>query len=166
MSYAGRSVERSDGLCAASYILNQEALHILINEGARILHRRIRPMETDHAQGRITDHLANQRTYLAWLRTAFSLISLGFATNRFGQFIVELHQKEGSDAAATSAGTRRFGLGMVIFGTILIVVAAGHYLYIRNCIERGIVWSGSTMVWIVSFMAVTFGVTCIFLLWS
>jgi putative membrane protein len=38
----------------------------------------------------VTDHLANERTYLAWLRTAIATIGLGFVVAKFGLAIREL----------------------------------------------------------------------------
>ncbi len=37
-------------------------------------------MRTD----KVTAHLANERTYLAWVRTGIVVITLGFAVARFG----------------------------------------------------------------------------------
>jgi putative membrane protein len=34
------------------------------------------------AEGTIRDHLANERTFLAWVRTAVTFIGLGFAVDR------------------------------------------------------------------------------------
>jgi putative membrane protein len=34
------------------------------------------------AEGAIRDHLANERTFLAWVRTAVTFIGLGFAVDR------------------------------------------------------------------------------------
>jgi putative membrane protein len=42
------------------------------------------PPNTDPNRQR--DHQANERTFLAWLRTALALIGLGFAISRFGLF--------------------------------------------------------------------------------
>jgi len=36
---------------------------------------------------RTQQHLANQRTFLAWLRTAVALFGLGFVVSRFGLFL-------------------------------------------------------------------------------
>jgi putative membrane protein len=33
---------------------------------------------------KVTDHLANERTYLAWLRTGIATIGLGFVVAKFG----------------------------------------------------------------------------------
>jgi uncharacterized membrane protein YidH (DUF202 family) len=36
------------------------------------------------------EHQANERTFLAWLRTSIGLIGFGFALSRFGLFLREL----------------------------------------------------------------------------
>jgi putative membrane protein len=36
------------------------------------------------------EHQANERTFLAWLRTSIALIGFGFAIARFGLFLQEL----------------------------------------------------------------------------
>src|ERR1700693_568532 len=35
-------------------------------------------------RGRVSDHLASERTYLAWLRTGIATIGLGFVVAKFG----------------------------------------------------------------------------------
>src|SRR3954469_12408945 len=39
---------------------------------------------------RTRDHLANERTFLAWVRTALGLIGLGFVLARMGLFLRQL----------------------------------------------------------------------------
>jgi putative membrane protein len=36
---------------------------------------------------RLREHQANERTFLAWLRTSITLIGFGLAINRFGLFL-------------------------------------------------------------------------------
>lgn len=38
----------------------------------------------------ISDHLANERTYLAWLRTGIAVIAFGFVVAKFGLIVKEL----------------------------------------------------------------------------
>ena len=44
----------------------------------------------------VTNHLANERTFLAYLRTAVSLMSFGIAINRFSFFLIESNAMPGS----------------------------------------------------------------------
>lgn len=45
--------------------------------------------EKSAASNRVRDHLANQRTLLAWVRTGLALIGLGFVISRFGLLLQE-----------------------------------------------------------------------------
>ncbi len=42
---------------------------------------------------RVTDHLANERTFLAWIRTGLATITFGFMVERFGLLLRELGLK-------------------------------------------------------------------------
>ena len=46
--------------------------------------------ETTRPPNRARDHLANERTFLAWVRTALGLIGLGFVLARMGLFLRQL----------------------------------------------------------------------------
>jgi putative membrane protein len=39
--------------------------------------------------GNVSDHLANERTYLAWIRMGIAIMALGFVVARFGLFLRE-----------------------------------------------------------------------------
>ena len=113
----------------------------------------------------VSQHLANERTYLAWLRTSFSLLTLGFATNKFGQFLVELHMNSDQEIPPDFlSGSRRFGLVMVIFGTVLMAIASWNYQRTRKGIKAGDYHPASLLIWIVSIMSVLFGITAVVLL--
>jgi putative membrane protein len=46
-------------------------------------------------EARVREHLANQRTLLAWIRTAIALMGLGFVVARFALFLRGLAGAEG-----------------------------------------------------------------------
>ncbi|MEM9945649.1 MAG: DUF202 domain-containing protein, partial [Cyanobacteria bacterium P01_D01_bin.36] len=48
------------------------------------------------------EHQANERTFLAWLRTSISLIGFGFAIARFGLFIQQLEAIETDNPTVAS----------------------------------------------------------------
>lgn len=67
----------------------------------------------------VRDHLANERTYLAWLRTGIALLGLGFVIAKLG---VEFPTREVSPYAILHSGTIALifalaGLMVVGFGT-------------------------------------------------
>jgi putative membrane protein len=72
--------------------------------------------------------LANERTYLAYVRTALSFVALGFVVARFSLFIREFaaitHVPEGPQAAAI-----QLGIAMIVIGIAL--GAFGAYRYVN-----------------------------------
>ena len=59
------------------------------------------------------DHLANERTYLAWLRTGISVAALGVAVAKF----------------APHRGANAVVAGLILIGAGLLVAAFGTYRY-------------------------------------
>lgn len=47
------------------------------------------------AADRVRDHLANERTFLAWLRTGVAMVVFGFAIGRFAIAIRQFMQTQG-----------------------------------------------------------------------
>ena len=83
----------------------------------------------------ISDHLANERTALAWIRTAIAVMTLGVAINRFSLFLLEFHQVvPGGRAMNRHAET--VGIGLVVLGIVLMCGGAWHYLRVAKAIDR------------------------------
>jgi putative membrane protein len=87
------------------------------------------------------NHMANERTFLAWCRTGISLIAFGFVIERFDILIREmrflaipgLNEHINHPLPSTHImGMVALGLGMVI-----IVLAGWRFFYIRKHINRG-----------------------------
>jgi putative membrane protein len=122
-------------------------------------------MHADPSEQNVSNHLANERTYLAWLRTSFALLTLGYATNKFGQFLVTMHLNAHEEIPNHLLyGSRRFGLWMVIFSTILMAISTWHYHQTRRAINAGNYRATSTLIWIVSVLSILFGFTAVALL--
>jgi putative membrane protein len=85
-----------------------------------------------------TEYLANERTFLAWMRTCIAVISLGFVIARFGVWLRELAARIDPKIAVRST---RFsllvGVTMMAFGSILTLLAARRYQGINRAIDRG-----------------------------
>jgi putative membrane protein len=86
-----------------------------------------------------TDHAANERTFLAWVRTAIAVMAFGFLVARFNLFL--------RIAAESLAGAGRpvvvpgggFGGGagivLILSGTTMVAVAAVRFVRIRRAID-------------------------------
>ncbi|BDC17166.1 DUF202 domain-containing protein [Acidianus sp. HS-5] len=75
--------------------------------------------------GSPSDHLANERTFLAWVRTGVALIGFGFVIAKFALFISIL---KGAKSLSSSSVT--YGEIMIILGGIVIIY--GLYSYLVN----------------------------------
>src|SRR5690554_7824105 len=69
---------------------------------------------------RLREHLANERTFLAWVRTALALIGLGFVIVKFALFLKELTLLfEKNNFAGTEEFSTVIGIVIVAFGVLL-----------------------------------------------
>lgn len=83
----------------------------------------------------VTDHLANERTFLAWIRTAIAVMTLGVAINRFALFLVEMHQVVPEVRNLANRHVEKLGIGLVMLGIVLLVGATWHYLHVGKTID-------------------------------
>ncbi len=89
--------------------------------------------------GNQQQHQANERTYLAWLRTSLALIGFGFAIARFGLFIRQLETAvTPSDRIGPNwLNSEVLGIGMVIFGILILIASAWDFNRVFWQIEHG-----------------------------
>ncbi len=102
-----------------------------------------------HASAR--DHLANERTFLAWLRTAVSVISLGIAINRFSLYLKRLGEVEGAPkrfGEGVFINAERLGLGLILFGMLGLVLSAFRYKRTYDSLERGTYKPDQVIIWV------------------
>ncbi|MDZ8064417.1 MAG: DUF202 domain-containing protein [Nostoc sp. DedQUE08] len=114
------------------------------------------------------EHQANERTFLAWLRTSIALIGFGFAIARFGIFLRQLNititQQEPPVSPLSSS--ENLGIALVIFGISTIALAAWRYNQVFWQIETGNYRPNRLMVWIMAGVVIILGFFCIpLLLW-
>jgi putative membrane protein len=79
--------------------------------------------------GAYSDHAANERTFLAWVRTGIAVIAFGFVVEKFNLFLLTIATalSDGERRSQLSALSGRMGRydGLVlIFGGIALVVLA------------------------------------------
>lgn len=109
------------------------------------------------------EHQANERTFLAWLRTSVALIGFGFAIARFSLFLRQLQASVTHQEATAGRlfGSENLGVGLVIFGIIMVVLAAWRYNQVFWQIERGSYQPNRLMVWMTTGVVVILGVLSI-----
>ncbi len=99
------------------------------------------------------EHQANERTFLAWLRTSISLIGFGFAIARFGFF---LRQFQGSNTSS-ALNSQTLGVGLVVFGVAVIVLGAWRYNQVFLQIERGAYRPSRWAIWLLTGIVTLLG---------
>ena len=84
---------------------------------------------------RYSDHAANERTFLAWVRTAIAVMGFGFIIERFDIFLSTL-----AGAKAVTLHGQKFaneaGLAFIFIGVAMIAVAAFRFFRIAKDIDK------------------------------
>ena len=117
------------------------------------------PSKNRRSSDKQREHQANERTYLAWLRTSISLIGFGFAIARFGLFLQQFDQTQ---AAVSSPffSSRLIGISLVGFGVFSIILAAWRYNQAFMQIERGRYRPNRGIIWLLAAMVTARGLLC------
>jgi putative membrane protein len=112
---------------------------------------------------RATEYLANERTFLAWIRTSIAIISLGFVVAKFSLWLRELATHLAPLTQTSNAGASMpIGVTMMALGGVLAVLAAWRYHVVNRAIENGIVSADRGLVILVTVMVALLCVAMIF----
>jgi putative membrane protein len=86
---------------------------------------------------RYSDHAANERTFLAWVRTAIAVMAFGFVIERFDLFLQvaapQIAQRQ--LAAHGQAFANAAGLAFIAIGVVMIVIAGIRFFRTTKDIE-------------------------------
>lgn len=86
---------------------------------------------------RAREHLANERTLLAWIRTAIALMGLGFVVARFGLFLREISAIGGHPVQSGSSYSGPIGIVLVASGLLAVGISTFRFFQARDQIEKG-----------------------------
>jgi putative membrane protein len=87
-----------------------------------------------NAKSEVGDHLANERTYLTWVRTGIAAIALGFVVAKFELLVREL----APSAPTTSFGFSSIvGIALVLAGGLMQVLALSRFTVNQGRIKSG-----------------------------
>jgi putative membrane protein len=91
------------------------------------------------------DHAANERTFLAWVRTAIAVMAFGFLIERFDLFLqVAAPSLAGRSLSALGQKFANVaGLAFIVLGTIMIIIAAVRLFVTSRKIDSENVHSGA-----------------------
>ncbi|NCJ08302.1 DUF202 domain-containing protein [Synechococcales cyanobacterium C] len=107
---------------------------------------------------RTRDHLANERTYLAWMRTAIALIG-------FGVLIARLRYLLSPEVAGNGYGWA-VGLMLACIGLMTVLLSTWHYFSVLDAIEEDTYEPNSRWVILFSLVVVLMGAGVLYVLFS
>jgi putative membrane protein len=88
-------------------------------------------------RGSLSDSLAAERTYLAWIRTGLALLGLGFVVARFGLFLERLDYLEHITPAHSYGLSVWFGTGLILAGVAVYLSSAWNYVRLVRALNQG-----------------------------
>ena len=78
---------------------------------------------------RYSDHAANERTFLAWVRTAIALMAFGFVIEKFDLFLQYVApQLAKQQFAAHSQSANLAGLAFILLGVAMTAIAGFRFV--------------------------------------
>lgn len=89
-------------------------------------------------KGAVNDHLANERTYLAWIRTSLGIMVFGFVVVKFTLFMKEVPLLLGKEVSIHQKGYSAFlGIVIVLVGTITAILSYIRYKNTEKQLREG-----------------------------
>ncbi|MGH7006839.1 MAG: YidH family protein [Stellaceae bacterium] len=87
---------------------------------------------------RYSEHAANERTFLAWVRTAIAVMAFGFLIEKFDIFLA--YMASSSQGRAVPVHGQKFaneaGLAFILLGVAMILIAGARYFRIARNIDK------------------------------
>ena len=105
---------------------------------------------------RARDHLANERTFLAWLRTGIATIVFGFAIGRFSIALREFMKVQGY-ASSTPGFTTWLGIISAVGGVLLILAGLKRYRQTKVQLDSDTFEPAGSVIDVVSWLLAVFG---------
>ncbi|MGE5657212.1 MAG: YidH family protein [Actinomycetota bacterium] len=107
---------------------------------------------------RVRDHLANERTYLAWMRTAIALLGFGVVIVRLRLFQPPLMPRPGIGW--------KLGLMFSLVGLITVLISTRHYFGVRHAIDEDTYEPADGWVLIFSLIVMLLGTGVVYFIFS
>src|SRR6185437_1432442 len=95
----------------------------------------------------ITNHLANERTFLAWVRTSIGIMAFGFVVVKFSLFVKQLSLLLGKENIIHQKGySAIMGIVLVAVGSVTSILAYIRYRVTEKQINNDEYSSSSLLI--------------------
>ena len=105
---------------------------------------------------RARDHLANERTFLAWVRTGAAIVVFGFAIGRFSIALRQLAALQGHPLHRSGISVW-MGATSIVLGVLLVVAGRFRYRKTRDRLDQGSFEPAGFVLDLVTVLTVLFG---------
>jgi putative membrane protein len=89
-----------------------------------------------------SDHAANERTFLAWVRTGIAIIAFGFVVEKFNLFVRTMAEASKSESVSrlqpdrfAGAFSHYDGLALIVIGMVLILISLFRFVRTGRMID-------------------------------
>ncbi len=110
----------------------------------------------------IREHLSNERTFLSWIRTAITIMGLGFILEKFSFYLSPF--KKGVELSPVHFLSNYLGAALNVLAGIVIILAVIRFQQTRRQINEGQYITSITLNLIVASIVVLVTVLATFLL--
>ncbi|MDB5273258.1 MAG: hypothetical protein JWO58_1625 [Chitinophagaceae bacterium] len=97
----------------------------------------------------ISDYLANERTFLAWVRTSIGIMAFGFVVVKFSLFIKQISlilQNEHTVKVPHTGYSAVLGIVLVAIGVLTLLMSFIRYKNINRQLREGAYQNSSLMI--------------------
>lgn len=115
------------------------------------------PEDPNANPNRARDHLANERTFLAWVRTAVAIVVFGFAIGRFSIAMRQLTALSGHPLR-TGGVSVWMGATSIMAGVTLVVAGLLRYRKTSEQLDHGMFEPAGFGLDVMTILTVLFGI--------
>lgn len=108
-------------------------------------------------------HMANERTFLAWIRTSIGIMAFGFVLEKFALFTKQMTLLMGQQnipgvSIPSHSYTAIIGISLVVLGTVMGAVSFIRYRKVQKQIDTETWHASYTLDAVLTFFVVVIGI--------
>jgi putative membrane protein len=111
---------------------------------------------------RYRDHAANERTYLAWVRTGITVMVLGFIVEKFELFLASLQGllADNAHVVTPDKGPEQVSIALVSFGVLMSMAGAVRFFRVKSRLDsvRDMTYQGVVPTLGITLVLLAFGI--------
>ncbi len=101
--------------------------------------------------GSPNDFLANERTFLAWIRTSIGIMAFGFVVEKFSLFVKQISLLIGSEQIVQPKGSSALiGILLVVAGVITLILSYIRYRLTEKGLRHGVYKHSSLLLTVIT----------------